>query len=39
MNLFFTIEASQPNGVAFRMAFGCNLLPLASLVAILLRLI
>ncbi|GEM_PF-6602185 len=38
MILFFAIEASQSNGNAFRMAFGCDLRPIASLVAMLMRL-
>lgn len=38
MILLFAIEASQSNGNAYRLAFGCDLRPIASLVAILLRL-
>jgi hypothetical protein len=28
--VFFTIEASKPNGASYRLAIGCNMLPLAS---------
>lgn len=28
--VFLTIEASKPNGVCYRLAIGCNVLPLAS---------
>jgi len=30
LTLLFAIEASQPDGTMFRMAFGCSLLPLVS---------
>lgn len=36
--LLFAIEASQPDGAMFRMAFGCNLHPLASWIGALVRL-
>jgi hypothetical protein len=38
MTLLFAIEASQPNGTMFRLAFGCSLLPLASWFVSLARL-
>lgn len=33
MTLLFAVEASQPNGTMFRLAFGCSLLPLVSWIA------
>jgi hypothetical protein len=30
MTLFLAIEASQPNGATYRLAFGCNLHQLVS---------
>jgi hypothetical protein len=38
LTLLFAIEASQPNGTVFRLAFGCSLLPLAPWIAGLARL-
>jgi hypothetical protein len=39
MTVFLAIEASQPNGAKYRLAFGCKLLPiLASMVVALARL-
>jgi hypothetical protein len=38
MVLLFAVEASQPNGTMFRLAFGCSLLPLVSWVASFTRL-
>ncbi len=38
MNLLITIEAGQPNGKIFRLAVGCSLLPLVSLIIGLARL-
>ncbi|MFM2005047.1 MAG: hypothetical protein RLZZ09_702 [Pseudomonadota bacterium] len=37
--VFFTIEASKPNGASYRLAVGCNLYPLASWFASIGRLI
>jgi hypothetical protein len=36
--LFFAIEASQPSGAMFRVAFGCNFHPVASLIGAFARL-
>jgi hypothetical protein len=37
--VFIAIEASKPNGEVYRLAIGCNLLPLASLMASISRLL
>jgi hypothetical protein len=39
MTVLLSIEASRPNGAFYRVAIGCTLLPLASLVAAIVRLI
>lgn len=37
--VFLTIEASKPNGVSYRLVLGCYLLPLASWITIIGRLL
>lgn len=37
--VFLTIEASQPNGASYRLAIGCNMLLLASLITSIGRLL
>jgi hypothetical protein len=39
MSVFLTLEASQPGGTTYRLGFACNLHSLASIVALLSRLI
>lgn len=39
MTVFLSLEAKQPCGTTYRLGFGCKLLPLASIVAVLARLI
>jgi hypothetical protein len=36
--MFLVFEASNPCGTSYRLGLGCNLLPLASMVALLSRL-
>jgi len=38
MALFFTIEASQPNGAYYRVAMGWYFHPLASWMSVIVRL-
>ena len=38
MTVFLAIEASQPNGTVYRLAFGCTLRSVASMVAAFARL-
>jgi hypothetical protein len=39
MQVYLTLEASQPNGANYRLAMGCKLHPnLASMLAVLMRL-
>jgi hypothetical protein len=39
MSVFLTLEASQPGGTTYRLGFGCKLHSMASIVAVLLRLL
>jgi len=39
MSVFLTLEASQPGGTTYRLGVGCKLHSLASIVAVLLRLL
>jgi hypothetical protein len=39
MTVFLSLEASQPGGTTYRLGFGCRLHSLASIVAVLLRLL